>query len=104
MPFRPVLGKNRDPVPGHQAGTQQKFPQGENGTREALAGPHHQFATALKTQQVIKTVTVQMIEEQMVQRGDAVVRLHAASMGRDGLRLSSETNTKAAVESSECSR
>jgi hypothetical protein len=41
----------------------------------------------LKTQQAVETITIQMIKEKMVQRGDAVVRLHAASMGFGGLRL-----------------
>jgi hypothetical protein len=57
----------------------------------------------LKAQQPVEAVMVQMVKEKMVQRGDAVVRLHAASMGLGRLTLGVfEANTKATVESSEC--
>src|SRR5580700_4741970 len=87
MPFRAVLGEYRHAIAGHQTGAEQELAQCKNRVREALGGPYHQLAAVLKTQQPVETIMIQMMEEKMVQRGDAVVRLHAASMGFGRLRL-----------------
>jgi len=56
-------------------------PQGEDFVREAVGGPGQQFAAVLIAQQAVVAIAIEVVEEKMVQRGNAIVRLHTASVG-----------------------